>query len=455
MHLGNYIKNISRDAVVDGVKNIKRYYLPSEKLLSDRNPLITNATKSVWKHADSRTSYRIKQSKINSFLAASSLAHMLDGWMYLSQGFNSVLAGDEATAIHLTYYAELRSAMSILATEGLGVFSDKHLGAFSNVTNLEFPSNYYKGSSTASSYKQPKISTHQFVWSAMEKWTNSAYKPNIEILKVFKVNGKNFYELTEYFHPTTAGSTLLSVNIVKAWLKEWCLDIQLYRNDREIRNEVSYRPQNIDKFRSRIDFKSILNDLNKYWLIISPSNTDKFGLLDRYLLRKLYDSLYGRLGTSTPKIDLIRNAFIQNGINDETLFGFLDFQPPYLNDHSIFTQANNRATTSLPILARATLLLRISVGLVSQLFKDGGIAGNELNFVWDKYGINGGFWENNNQPTDFSNLWFDIQPSIDELITNINSPGLNNTPISLKQKNYEAMAYFGQINRASLWGIDF
>lgn len=455
MHLGNYIKNISRDAVVDGVKNIKRYHLPSEKLLSDRNPLVTNAAKSVLKHADSRTSYRIKQAKINSFLAASSLAHMLDGWMYLSQGFNSILAGDEATAIHLTYYAELRSAMSILATEGLGVFSDKHLGAFSDVTNFEFPSNYFKGTPTASSYKQPRVPTHQFVWNAMEKWTNSAYKPNIEILKVFKVNGKNFYELTEYFHPTTAGSTLLSVNIVKEWLKEWCLDIQLYRNDREIRNEVSYRPQNIDKFSSRIDFKSILNDLNKYWLIISPSNTDKFSLLDRYLLRKLYDSLYGRLGTSTPKIDLIRNAFIQNGINDETLFGFLDFQPPYLNDHLIFTQANNKATSSLPILARATLLLRISIGLVSQLFKDGGMAGNELNFVWDKYGINSGFWENNNLPTDFSNLWFDIQPSIDDLITNINSPGLNNTPVSLKQNNYEAMAYFGQINRASLWGIDF
>lgn len=451
MHLSDYIRNTSREAVVDGVRNIKRYHLSSQKIISNRNPLITNGTIAVGKHADVRKSYSIGQPKINSFLAASALSHLLDGWMYLSNAFNAILSGDEATAVHLGYYAELRSAMSILATEGIGVFNQKHIGAFSSNTNREYPTNYYKGPS----YKRPGSPTHVFVWDAMEKWSNSAYKPNDEILKVFKVKGKDFYEITEYFHPSTGSSTLLTVQTVKDWLKEWCFDIKTYRNDRENRNEVSYRPQRIKNFDRNINFKNILNDLDGYWSVISPSNTDKFSLLDKYLLRKLFDNIYPNLVTTETKRDLIENAFTQQGINDQTLFNFLNFEEPFENDHIIFRQASIKQTTPLSIIARATLLLRISVGLVSQLYKAGGINKNELNFIWNNYAVENGFWPNGNPLENFDDLWGDIQPLLIDLQTDINTPEVDNSLYSIKQRNHESILYFGQINRACLWGMDF
>ena len=457
MLLRDYIQNISREGVVNGVKNIKSYHISSNKIISERNPLVTNGPKSVIKHGDATKTYRIAQPQINSFLAASSLSHLLDGWIYLSHAFNSILNGDEATAIHLAYYAELRSAMSILATEGLGVFNNQHLGIFSPTTSYEYPKNNYKNKGTPpiQTRSVKPYGTHTFTWDAISELSKSPTKLNSEILKIFKVSGKDFLELTEYFHPATAGSTILTARTIKSWLKEWCLDIKMYQNDRDNRNEVSYRPQKIRNFDVRIDFQSILNDLDKYWSIISPSNIDKFSLLDKYLLRKLYSAIYPKLETLTPKIDLIRDAFNQQGINDEMLFNFLDFQPPFSDDHIIFTNANIKTTNPLSILARATLLLRVSIGLVSQLFKDGGISKSELDFVWENYGIESGFWETTNAPTDFSNLWSDIQPSFGDLITDINTPGVSNNLFSIKERQPEAMQYFGQINRACLWGIDF
>jgi hypothetical protein len=455
MRLSYFVRKASKDAVIEGVKNIKRYYLAHQKIVSNKNPLITNGINAIFNHANALKTYRIKQSKINSFLAASSLSHLLDGWMYLSNSFSAMLNGDKGTAVHLGYYAELRSAMSILATEGIGVFDQKHIGAFSPVANCEYPKNYYKGVAPNLAYKQPEIRTHVFVWDAMDKWANSAFKPDSTILQIFKVRDKNFYDLTEYFHSTTAVSTLLSVQTVKSWLKEWCFDIKSYRNDRENRNEVSYRPQRIKDFNQNINFQTIINELDSFWNVISPIGPDKFSLLDTYLLRKLYNGLYTSIGTTVLRKDLIQNAFNQFGIHDSTLFDFLDFQPPYNNDHVIFNYANSKQTTPLSIIARATLLLRVSVGLVSQLYNAGGISKNQLDFIWDNYGIDCGFWVTGNLPTDFNNLWSDIQPSLTDLRTDINSPGIDNSIYSIRQRNTEEIDYLCQINRACLWGLDF
>lgn len=446
MRLGNFIRKANKDSVVEGVRHIKRYYLPNERLVAANSPLERNGISAIKKHNNPTLSYTISDTEFKTYLAGSSLAHILDGWMYLSNAFNSLLNGDSGAAIHLAYYAELRSAMSILATEGIGVFDKKHFGTFdSNDCQIfQYPSR-----------ERMKGSTHQFVWNAMEKWSNSAYKPSPEILEIFKVRGRTFFELTEYFHPTTVGSTLLGVQTIKSWLKEWCFDIRSYRDDREERNEVSYRPQRIKNFSQSIDFQNVINELNNYWSVISPSATDKYSLLDTYLLRKLYDGLYSSIGAPYVRRELIQNSFNQHGINDETLFNFLDFQTPYNNDHIIFQQASIRQTTPLSIIARATLLLRISVGLVSQLYNAGGINKNELDFIWNNYAIDNGFWDTENIPADFNNLWTDIQPSLNDLNIDINTPGINNSRFSIALRNHQELLHLGQINRACLWGLDF
>src|SRR5689334_737896 len=64
--------------------------------------------------------------QLSQYIAASTLLHCADGWSYLGRAFTALLGGDSSRAIHLAYYAELRAAMSLLATEGIGVFSNAH-----------------------------------------------------------------------------------------------------------------------------------------------------------------------------------------------------------------------------------------------------------------------------------------------------------------------------------------
>ena len=455
MTLEDFIDKVSKIPVIEGVVEIANNYLPNQEIISATNPLITDGANLLKRHADIHDSYTIPQSEIKSFLAASSLSHLLDGWTYLQNAFQALLNGDSGTAIHLSYYAELRSAMSILSTEGLGVFSDKNIGVFSSTDNCEFPKNYDKGIPPNVSYKKPSTATHVFVWEAMEKWIDSPIKPDADILKIFTVRDKTFYSLIEYFHPSTGASTLRSVQAIKSWLKEWCLDIRTFRQDRELRNDVSYRPQKINGFSTYLDFKTIISNLDNYWRVISPSVTDKYSLLDTYLLRKLFYSLYQNLNSPPPLRDLIENAFNQHGINDKNLFDFLSFEPPYQDDHIIFNQASQTNTNALSILARATLLLRISVGLVSQLFHDGGINKAQLSFVWNSYAVDNGFWNNGAIPNDFNNLWNDIEPYLTDLRTDINTAGTNISSYSIRNRMPQEILYLVQINRACMWGLNF
>lgn len=454
MKLGHFVRKASKHAIIDGVKHIKKYYVPQSKIISDRNPLETNCIKAYKKHADATKTYAISSSHVTSYVAASSLSHLLDGWMYLSNSFTALLNGDEGASIHLAYYAELRSAMAILASEGIGVFDEKHVGVFSDKTNGEYPKNYFKGVPPNQTYKRPSARTHVFVWDAMEKWTNSAYKPDPDILKIFSVKGKNFYELMEFFHPTA--TSLRGVEIVKQWLKDWCFDIRAYRSDRDNRNVVSYRPQRIKDFGNNLDFKQIINELTGFWTAISPIQEDKFSILDLYLLRKLFQGLDSQI--PQPKqsyYELVENAFNQLGLHDETMIKLLCSKEQFVNDHIIFTHANTKSTTAIAIIARATLLLRIAVGLVSQLYKSGGMKKEELKFIWENYGLNSGFWTNGEYPEDFDNLWVDVQPHIQDLDNRVNATGADNTIFKIRSDKPEELGYFTQVSRTCLWGISF
>lgn len=59
-------------------------------------------------------------------MAASVIVHCFDGWSYLGRALEAEMAGDPQTAVHLGYYAELRAAMSVLASDEIGVFRNKH-----------------------------------------------------------------------------------------------------------------------------------------------------------------------------------------------------------------------------------------------------------------------------------------------------------------------------------------
>ena len=64
--------------------------------------------------------------QLAEYVAASSILHCADGWSYLGRAMAAQLRGDIGAARHLAYYGELRGAISLLAAQGIGIFSGIH-----------------------------------------------------------------------------------------------------------------------------------------------------------------------------------------------------------------------------------------------------------------------------------------------------------------------------------------
>jgi hypothetical protein len=64
--------------------------------------------------------------QLSQYVAASTVLHCADGWSYLGKAISCLLRGDPHRCRHLAYYAELRAALSLLASEGVGIFQDRH-----------------------------------------------------------------------------------------------------------------------------------------------------------------------------------------------------------------------------------------------------------------------------------------------------------------------------------------
>src|SRR5579871_4913714 len=94
--------------------------------------------------------------QLAQYITASSILHCADGWSYLGRAILSLLQGDPHRARHLAYYAELRAAMAVLATEGVGIFKNKHfvIDGPNCVMRLD-----------------TKKGTHEVVWDCLEYWS--------------------------------------------------------------------------------------------------------------------------------------------------------------------------------------------------------------------------------------------------------------------------------------------
>jgi len=202
--LGVFVKNASREPVVDSLKVIKNRYFPKQQLIANGNRLKGDAISAIRRHCNS--SIRLNSNDVNTYVAASSISHVLDGWGYLSSAVNAFLNGNSGVAIHLAYYAELRAVMSLLAAEGVGVFSNEHIGISKN-NGFDLFLKYKRKERVRgrggyrTETKESKIGTHVFAWEALEKWCRSDVKPSFDFLRLFRVKGHTFSDLLLGFHP--------------------------------------------------------------------------------------------------------------------------------------------------------------------------------------------------------------------------------------------------------------
>ena len=423
-----------KQPIVNGLCYIKYNYFPIQKVLDDNNKLCSGNTIDVIKNHLNGT-IPISPNEINTYISASSISHLIDAWGYLSASISSLLNGNKSVAIHLAYYSELRAVMSFLASEGIGVFNHQHLGVYSDVLCDGFKNG---------------MGTHSFAWAALKEWCNSPSKHTSDLLKSFKVKGKNFDELLSGFVGATAITTS---NVIRNWLISWAFDIMKFTSDREVRNIVSYRPQAGQEFTNLISFKDIVDKVYQLFFTLSPMLSDPFHYLDRLLLRKLFLELNNFLLLSDVQLkDRIENTFISLGLSlDPSLKALLFSEPPYNKEELIFSESKKLIIEALPIISRAILLLRMSTGKISLLLEEAGISKNDIEFIWEKYGFNYGLWSVMYKTNELYKLWIEIEQTHTELLNQINP--MNDIPYTIRSGVDEDLNRLTQFNRAVLWGL--
>lgn len=311
--------------------------------------------------------------------------HCIDGWGYLARAVGALSAGDGHAARHLAYYAELRGALSILATQGIGNFNSKNV-----VVDIH-----------GAIHAAPDRQTHEFSWLALENWAQSpgAFE---KISRSLDVNGVSLLDALKAFFPSPSSAMLGSELI-----REWGFDLSQSHVERESRNDSSYQPNELVSVRTAAPDDILF--LRQFWQAFEPDTYR----LERFLLRKMLESqatllnvnLLGR-GTEFQRLDA--------RVHDVLSIDFIERRSEP-DDHAILALARNPVAGAHEMIARGALLLRIATGLVESNFKAALVDPTaDLEFWWALYGVERGFWATSSPPDEMALLWADIAEALQD-----------------------------------------
>ena len=157
---------------------------------------------------------------LGEYITASALLHCWDGWTFLGRALHAHACGLPDVSRHLAYYAELRGAMSLLATQGIGVFNLQHFVIKSD------------GQVDALSPN----GTHVATWLYLQEWAKSAGSKLIgEVIAPESVR----MEMWVRSIPGQPAWTPLGTD----WLLRLGLDLRRMADDRAARNFSELSPE--------------------------------------------------------------------------------------------------------------------------------------------------------------------------------------------------------------------
>ena len=382
--------------------------------------------------------------QLAQYIAASSVLHCADGWSYLGRSILSLLRGDPHRARHLAYYAELRAAMAILATEGIGIFKNKHfiIDGPDSVVRLD-----------------TKRGTHDVVWDCLDYWSRQQRSGDI-FAEIIAPYGRT---LDGWLTPI-GGGNIVSPQ-AQIWFRQWGMDLRTFPDDRDARNVSSYRPDGIPSswFLAAPDVLSFVRDV---WSVFQPAENARFDGIDKHILRITLESTYrGRTGNE-PADD--RDAFKVwlNNIVDYQAFSpeisahwaMLLNREIVPNDPSVFSCSAKSAeilgSSHFSIMSRAALLLRIASGSTARLVHRSGLTPDSIRFWWNDFGQARGLWEGQKEADTLTDLWADIEVCLSEI------DDLENRNLLAQQTFYRignelshALACLASCERVAIWGI--
>jgi hypothetical protein len=250
------------------------------------------------------------------------------------------------------------------------------------------------------------------------------------------------------------------------WLKSWGVDLRRLSDDRDARNEASYRPTRLASQTSP-DVLASSSFLRSLWTMCEPFGLSRFEVLDRHLLRLSLEQAYKAITGSTIQanpheferrvINMLKMTK-PDGLIEKEWKDFLmwtsDPKTPMLIEQAKGMNPIDHPHHHLEVMARAALLLRVATGACVHLLQQAGFGRVDLEFWWKSLGEDRGLWEPGDEPDELIDLWADVEIAVKEAQQweIINSKSQPSFARWHKEQPY-AISVLGECERIALWGL--
>lgn len=322
-----------------------------------------------------------------AYISASAATHVIDGWSYLGRAVDATLRGDPYAATHLGYYSELRAAMGLLASEGVGIFANPHAVVDEHSTTHTFNG----------------VGTHGDIWPILRYWATLRRATDL----LDDLVRPNSIRLSAWLTETRA--TIPVRAVAQHWLRSWGLDLAVVDDDHDCRNLASYRPS---EFRrpERLNVHEQTSFVEELWQLFEPSAARRFPNLERLLLRSAR-----RKGTRSAPSNSDLQSLGLTPLESSDWITFLqrvdDPSPMLLAEKWVPVED---PTCHLRIISRAALLLFIASAAARRLLSNAAYSSDDIRFWWSRHGEDRALWSIASVPNDPQDLWADIAQTISD-----------------------------------------
>lgn len=365
--------------------------------LDQSNPFRRNPTVEIASSIEGAT----RRKRLAEYVAASAPLHLLDGWRYVGLALYALLYGANDNAKHLAYYAELRAGMSLLATQGIGLFDRIHVVIESGGSAIPMP---------------VERATHEATWLYMRQWAGGRTAADL-VGSLLQLNAS---PIVEWFsHMPRLGAW---VPVGTDMLLAMGLDLERMATDQRGRNEASYRPSGFGGIQPSTTLPDLAFVVSLVQTLGPEIGTRPFEQLDKYLCRRIIDTAH----TNAPilddvdlplQLDFALDELATSSYQQDRLRRFLtrgeDASDPPIIEHALQNAVHDDPQFPYQILSRSMLLLRVSTGAVRQLLSNCTLEFQHLHSwmdaVVDTHGLSdtppiGG--------EDLMDLWSDIERAL-------------------------------------------
>lgn len=360
------------------------------------------------------------------YLASSVFVHNGDAWSFFGRAIDALVHGDLPTAVHLTYYAELRAALSLLASEGIFVGNSANF-VVTNAAEVKLIH---------------KAGTHDAAWQCLEAW-NEGDRSGDLLSQILKPANQPF---NAWVDSMPAGGVR---PVIESLLNQMKFDLQHFASDRSRRNAASYHPSRISV--DDLDVAQACALVDDLWAVLEPDSVGAFTRMDEELVWRILAETYtGRSGKAAagPGWESwlegsIPASQLNTALHERMKAG--DRSPLEAVFHNdLDEKAASKFVSNM--MFRTVVLLRLSTGSARLLLAEAGLSTAMVERWATSLSEAKGLWAPGDRPTTPLDLWADTRDALDALAF-----ADSTSPYSLLHTAGRDLPILGQTERIVAW----